>query len=122
MRRRPGQEDLMPRNRLVAFLVELAVSAAVLWLGVAWVSRDNPRNTFLRAVLVSLGLTVAYVLTGGRFWLHLLVIPWLIYAAIWLAVIKANYGLGFLHSLLLAVALTVLTWLAEWILGVPSLR
>lgn len=111
----------MQRSKLVAFLVQLALSAAVLWLGVAWVSRGNPHNTIGRAVLVSLVLTAAHVLTGG-FWLHLLVIPWLVYAAIWLVVIVAAYGLGLGQALLLAFALVLLSWLASRLLGVKPLR
>lgn len=110
-----------PRSRLVSFLVQLALSAGVLWLGVAWVSRDNPHNTIGRAVVVSLVLTVAYVLTGGL-WLHLLVIPWLVYAAIWLVVIMGAYGLGFFHALLLALALALLSWVASRLLGIKPLR
>src|SRR5512147_1119506 len=99
-----------PRSHLVAFLLRLVVSAGVLWLSVGWVSPENPRNTFLRAALVSLLLSFAYYVTMVRF-LWFLVIPWLLYALIWLGVIMASYQLTFLRSLLLALALTFLTWL-----------
>ncbi|HVO21437.1 MAG TPA: hypothetical protein VMU15_19400 [Anaeromyxobacter sp.] len=110
-----------PRSHLLAFLARLVLSAAVLWLSVAWVSPDNPRNTFGRAVLVSLLLSLAYYLTLARF-LWYLVVPWLLYLLVWLGVIMASYGLGFLRSLLLALALAFLSWLATWILGIAPLR
>jgi putative membrane protein len=110
-----------PRSHILFFLVRLVLSAGVLWLSVGWVSPDNPRNTFGRAVLVSLLLAVVYYVTLVKF-LWFLVIPWLVYALIWLAVIMASYGLTFLRSLLLALALTFLTWLAELVFGIPTLR
>jgi putative membrane protein len=110
-----------PRSHLLAFLVRLGLSAGVLWLSVGWVSPENPRNTFWRAVLVSLVLALAYYVTLVRF-LWFLVVPWLVYALIWLAVIMASYGLSFLRSLLLALALTFLSWLAELIFGIATLR
>lgn len=109
------------RSHLLAFIVRLVLSAGVLWLSVGWVTPDNPRNTFGRAVLVSLILSFAYYLTLVRF-LWFLVIPWLIYVLIWLGVIMASYGLTFFRSLLLALALTFLSWLAALVLGIPTLR
>lgn len=106
---------------LVAFFVRLAASAAVLWLAVAWVSPGNPRNTFGTAVLVSIVLSVAYYVTLAKF-LWFLVVPWLLYAAIWLAVVKGTYGLGFWRALLVAIALTLLSWLVSAILGVRTFR
>src|SRR5512147_2808128 len=100
-----------PRSHLLAFLLRLVLSAAVLWLSVGWVSPENPRNTFGRAVLVSLILSFAYYLTLVRFF-WFLVIPWLLYVLIWLGVIMSSYGLSFLRSLLLALALAFLSWLA----------
>ncbi len=110
-----------PGGHLVAFLVRLVVSAVVLWLSVSWVSPRNPRNTFGRAVVVSLVLSVAYLLTGAQ-WFAWLLIPWLLYVAVWLAVIMASYEIGFLRALLLAVALAFLSWVATVLLGVPPLR
>jgi len=110
-----------PRSHLLAFAVRLVLSAAVLWLSVAWVSPDNPRNTFGRAVLVSLVLSLAYYVTLARF-LWYLVVPWLIYLLVWLFVIMVSYGLGFFRSLLLALALAFLSWLATRILGIVPLR
>lgn len=110
-----------PRSHLLAFLLRLVLSAGVLWLSVGWVSPENPRNTFGRAVLVSLVLGLVYYVTLVKF-LWFLVIPWLIYALIWVAVIMASYGLTFLRSLLLALALTFLSWLAALIFGVATLR
>jgi putative membrane protein len=109
------------RNHVLAFVLRLVLSAGVLWLSVAWVSPQNPRNTFGRAVLVSLLLSFAYYLTLARF-LWFLVVPWLIYVAIWLAVIMASYGIGFFRSLLLALALTFLSWLGALVFGIRTLR
>jgi putative membrane protein len=109
------------RSHVLAFALRLVVSAAVLWLSVAWVSPENPRNTFGRAVLVSLVLSFAYYVTLARF-LWFLVVPWLLYLLIWLGVIMASYGLGFFRSLLLALALAFLSWLATWLFGVAPLR
>ncbi len=108
-----------PGGHLVAFLVRLVISAVVLWLGVSWVSPRNPRNTFGRAVVVSLVLSFAYYVTG---WAFILIVPWLIYVAVWLGVIMASYELAFLRALLLALALTFLAWVATILLGVPPLR
>jgi putative membrane protein len=110
-----------PRSHIIAFLLRLVVSAGVLWMSVGWVSAGNPRNTFGRAVLVSLVLSVVYYVTLVRF-LWILVIPWLIYVVIWLAVIMASYQLTFLRSLLMALALTFLSWVEELILGIRTLR
>jgi putative membrane protein len=106
---------------LLAFLVRLAVSAAVLWLAVAWVSPGNPANTFGRAVVVSVVLSIAYYITLARF-LWFLVIPWLIYVAIWLAVIEGNYGLGLGRALLVAIVLTLLSWAVSALFGVRTFR
>ncbi|HTN51886.1 MAG TPA: hypothetical protein VML50_05745 [Anaeromyxobacter sp.] len=110
-----------PRNHLLAFLGRLVVSAAVLWLAVAWVDPRNPANTFGRAVLVSLVLSLAWYVTLVHF-LWFLVFPWLVYVAIWLAVVSTSYGLGFWRSLLLALALSFLSWLVSGIFGVRTLR
>jgi putative membrane protein len=106
---------------LLAFLVRLAASAAVLWLAVAWVSPGNPANTVGRAVLVSVVLSVAYYVTLAKF-LWFLVIPWLIYAAIWVAVVKGTYGLGLGRALLVALALTLLSWVVTALFGVRTFR
>lgn len=106
---------------LLAFLVRLVVSAAVLWLAVAWVSPGNPANTFGRAVVVSVLLSIAYYITLARF-LWFLIVPWLLYVAIWLAVVEGNYGLGFWRALLVAIALTVLSWLVSALFGVRTFR
>jgi putative membrane protein len=110
-----------PRSHVLAFLVRLALSAGVLWLAVAWVSPGNPYNTVGRAVLVSLVLSLAYYLTLVRF-LWFLVVPWLLYVLVWLGVIMTSYGLGFFRSLLLALVLALLSWIATRLLGVPPLR
>lgn len=110
-----------PQSQIVAFLLRLVVSAGVLWLSVGWVSPGNARNTFGRAVLVSLVLSFAYYVTLVPI-LWFLVIPWLIYVLIWLAVIMASYQLSLGRSLLMALALTLLSWLEELILGIRTLR
>jgi putative membrane protein len=109
------------RSPFVAFLVRLAVSAGVLWLAVAWVSPGNPENTFGRALLVSIVLSLAYFVTLAKF-LWFLLLPWLLYAAIWLAVVMGSYGVRFFQALLVALALTFLSWLVDAILGVRTLR
>ena len=112
---------MTPRNHLLAFVVRLLVSAAVLWLAVAWVSPGNPYNTFGRALLVSVVLSVAYYITLAKF-LWFLILPWLLYVLVWLTVIAASYGLGFFRSLLLALALTLLSWIVSALLGVRAFR
>jgi len=108
-------------RHLLAFLVRLAVSAAVLWLAVGWVTPGNPANTFGRAVVVSIVLSVAYFVTLARF-LWFLVLPWLLYVFIWLAVVMGAYGIGFWRALLVALALAFLSWLVSALLGVRTFR
>ncbi len=108
-------------SHLLAFLVRLVVSAAVLWAAVGWVSPGNPANTFGTAVVVSVVLSIAYYVTLAKF-LWVLVLPWLLYVAIWLAVVMGTYGLGFLRALLLALALAFLSWLVSELLGVRTFR
>jgi putative membrane protein len=111
----------LPGHHLLAFLVRLAVSAAVLWLAVAWVSPGNPENTFGRAVVVSIVLSVAYYVTLARF-LWFLLLPWLVYGLVWLLVVMSAYGIGFWRALLLALALTILSWIVSALLGVRTFR
>jgi putative membrane protein len=108
-------------RHLLAFVVRLAVSAAVLWLAVAWASPGNPANTFGRAVFVSVVLSVAYYVTLARF-LWFLLVPWLLYVAIWFAVIGVSYGIGFLRSLVLAVLLALLSWIVAKVFGIRTFR
>jgi putative membrane protein len=110
-----------PRSQVLAFFVRLVVSAGVLWLAVAWVSPGNPDNTFGRAVVVSIVLSIAYYITLARF-LWFLVLPWLLYVVIWLAVVMGSYGVGFGHALLLALAQAFLSWIVAAIFGVRTLR
>jgi putative membrane protein len=107
-------------KHLGAFLLRLAVSAGVLWLAVGWVSPGNPRNTLARAAAVALLLSLAWVVTLARF-LWFLFFPWLLYAAIWLGTVMVAYGLGFLTSLLLAVALTFLSFVVGLLFGLETL-
>src|SRR5512140_3028386 len=109
------------QDHALAFIIRLVLSAAVLWLSVAWVSPGNTANTFGRAVVVSLLLSAAYYLTLARF-LWFLVVPWILYVLVWLLVITMNYGIGLFRSLLLALALTFLSWVASALLGVKPLR
>lgn len=117
MDRRPASGG----SHLLAFLVRLVVSAGVLWAAVGWVSPGNPQNTFGTAVVVSIVLSVAYYVTLARF-LWILVLPWLLYVAIWLAVVMGTYGVGFLRALLLALALAFLSWIVSEVLGVRTFR
>lgn len=101
-----------------AFLVEIAVSSLVLMLAVAWVTPKNPRNTVARAVFVSLFLSAAWTLTLARFaWFLLL--PLLLYALVWVVVITAAYKVTVARSILLALALSFLSWLVAIAFGIP---
>jgi putative membrane protein len=107
-------------RHLGAFLLRLAVSAGVLMLAVAWVSPGNPRNTVARAALVSLALSLAWLVTLARF-LWFLLLPWLLYAAVWVGTVMLAYGLDLPSSLLLALALTVLSFLVGLLFGLERL-
>jgi putative membrane protein len=107
-------------RHLGAFLVRLAVSAIVLMLAVGWVTPANPYNTPGRAVVVAIFLSLASYLTLARF-LWFLLLPWLLYALIWLATVMGAYGLGFFSALLLAVALTLLSFLVSLVFGLRGL-
>jgi putative membrane protein len=107
-------------RHLGAFLVRLVVSTAVLMLGVAWVTPGNPDNTFGRAVAVSVLLSLASYLTLARF-LWFLLLPWLLYALVWLATVMGAYGLGLGTALLLAIALTLLHFVVSLLFGLRGL-
>jgi putative membrane protein len=107
-------------KHLGAFLIRLLVSAVVLMLAVGWVSPGNPRNTLGRAVLVSAFLSLAWFVTLARA-LWFLLLPWLLYAGVWVATVMVSYGLGFLRSLLLALALTFLTFVVGLLFGLEPL-
>ncbi|HEX9399667.1 MAG TPA: hypothetical protein VF912_06115 [Anaeromyxobacter sp.] len=109
------------QSHALAFLVRLVVSALVLWFAVGWVAPGNPWNTFGRAVLVSIVLSIAYYVTLAKF-LWFLVVPWLVYVMIWLFVVMSAYGIGFLRALLVAVALVFLSWLVSELFGVRTFR
>jgi putative membrane protein len=108
-------------RRLSAFVVRWVVSAGVLWIGVGLVSPGNPENTFMRAVVISVVLSVAYYLTLAKF-LWFLLLPWLLYALVWVGMVMGAYGLGLLQSGVLALGLVFLSWLVEWLLGVKTFR
>ncbi len=108
-------------RHLLAFVLRLVVSSGVLWVAVRLVSHDNPANTFGTAVLVSIALSVAYYVTLAKF-LWLLLLPWLLYVAIWLAVVMRTYGIGFWQALLVAIVLAVLSWIVSAVSGVRTLR
>lgn len=119
----PGRRRRYPRamaRHIGAFLLRLAASAVVLMLAVAWVAPGNPRNTFGRALVLSAFLSLAWFVTLARF-LWFLFVPWLLYAAVWVATVMLAYGLGFLRSLLLALALTFLSFLVSLVLGIETL-
>lgn len=107
-------------KHLGAFLLRLLVSAVVLMLAVGWVSPGNPRNTLLRAALVSAFLSLAWLVTLARA-LWFLLLPWLLYAGVWVATAMVAYGLGFLQSLLLALALTLLSFAVSLLFGLQRL-
>ena len=107
-------------RHLGAFVVRLAVSAMVLMLAVGWVTPGNPYNTVGRAAVVSIFLSLASYLTLARF-LWFLLLPWLLYALIWLATIMGAYGLDFFRALLLALALTLLSFLVSLVFGIRGL-
>lgn len=108
-------------RRLTAFVVRLVVSAGVLWVGVGLVSPGNPSNSFAQAVLISVVLSVAYYLTLAKF-LWFLLLPWLLYMAVWLVTVMSAYGLGFVQAAMLALGLVFLSWLVEWLVGVKTFR
>ncbi len=103
-------------RHLGAFVVRLAVSAVVLMLSVGWVSPGNRYNTVGRAAMVSILLAIASYLTLARF-LWFLLLPWLLYAFIWLGTIMGAYDIGFFSALLLAIALTILSLLVSLLFG-----
>ncbi len=107
-------------KHVAAFLVRLAISAGVLMISVAWVSPGTPYNTLGRALVVAIFLSLASYLTLARF-LWFLVVPWLLYAAIWLATIMGAYGIGVFSSLLLAIALTIVSFLVSLVFGLRGL-
>jgi putative membrane protein len=108
-------------SHILAFVLRLAVSSGVLWLAVRLVSPGNPANTWQSAVLVSIGLSVAYYVTLAKF-LWFLFLPWILYVAIWLGVVISTYGIGFWRALLLALLLSVLSWVVSAVSGVKTLR
>jgi putative membrane protein len=108
-------------RRLTAFLVRWVLSAGVLWAAVGLVKPGYPDNTFGRALLISVVLSVAYYLTLAKF-LWFLLLPWLLYVLVWLGTVMSAYDLGFLQAVLLALGLVFLGWLVEWLLGVKTFR
>ena len=108
-------------RRLAAFLVRWALSAATLMGAVALVSGENPLNTFGRAAVVSVVLSVAYYVTLARF-LSFLLLPWLLYVAFWLVTIVGAYDVGFLGALVVAVACSIISWAVEKLFGVKTFR
>ena len=69
-------------------------------------------NTFGRAALVSFVLSLAWYVTLARF-VWFLVLPWLLYVLVWLAVITLSYEVGVLRALLIALALSFLSFLVQ---------
>jgi putative membrane protein len=108
-------------RRLAAFLVRWALSALVLMGAVAFVSGENPANTFGRAAVISVVLSVAYYVTLARF-LWFLFLPWLLYVGFWLLTIMGAYDVGFFQALVVAVACSVISWGVEKLFGVRTFR
>lgn len=102
-----------------SFLVRLAVSSVVLMLSVGWVTPRNPLNTFGRAVLVSFLLSLAWYVTLAKF-LWFFLVPLLAYMLVWLVTVMVAYGLGPGTALLLAVALSFLSWLVGFLFRISS--
>ncbi len=89
-------------------------------LAVGWVTPRNPSNTFARAVLVSFLLSIAWYVTLAKFaWF--LILPWLLYVAVWFLVVMFAYGVGVLRALLLALALAFLSWVVALLFGLRTL-
>jgi putative membrane protein len=107
-------------RHLGAFLVRLVASAVVLMLAVGWVTPGNAWNTVPRAATVSILLSLASYLTLARV-LWFLLLPWLLYAVIWLATVMGACDVGFLSALLIALALTFLHFLVSLFFGVRGL-
>lgn len=107
-------------RHLGALLVRLVVSVVVLMLAVGWVTPANPDNTVSRAIVVSVVLSVLSYVTLARF-LWFLLLPWLLYAVMWLATVMAAYDLTFLTALLLAIILTFLHFLVSLLFGIRGL-
>jgi len=105
----------------LSFLIRLVLSAAAVYGAVAFVSPDNPSNTFGQAVGVSVILSIAYYITLAKF-LWFLLLPWLIYVIFWLGTVMGAYDLRFFQALLVAVAMAVLSWLVEAAFGVKTFR
>jgi len=108
-------------RHILAFVLRLAVSSGVLWLAVGWASPGNPWNTFGRAVVISILLSVAYYVTLAKF-LWFLLLPWLLYVGIWLAVMMSSYDLGFWRALLVAVIMSLLSYVVSVVSGVRTFR
>jgi putative membrane protein len=106
---------------LLAFLLRLVLSAAVLMAAVGLASPGNPNNTLVQAAVVSIVLSVAWYVTLAKF-LWFLLAPWLLYVLFWLGTIMGTYGLGFLQALLVALGLALLSALVEAALGVKTFR
>ena len=114
--RPPGYPPTMG-HWVVAFLVQLAVSALVLMLAVAWVTPKNPRKTAGRAALVSLVLSAASTLTLARFAWFLL-FPLLLYALVWVVVVTVAYKVTVARAALFALALSFISWAVAF--GIPT--
>ncbi len=107
-------------RHLAAFLVRWIVSAVLIMAAIGWVTPGNPANTLGRAVAVSALLSIASYLTLARFFWFLL-LPWFLYAVVWLTTMMGVYDLRFLTALLVALALTLLHFLVSLVFGVRGL-
>ncbi len=107
-------------RHLAAFLVRWVISAVLIMAAIAWVTPGNPANTPGTAIAVSALLSIASYLTLARFFWFLL-LPWLLYAVVWLTTMMGVYDLRFLTALLVALALTLLHFLVSLVFGVRGL-
>jgi putative membrane protein len=105
---------------LGAFLVSLAAAACVMMLAVGAVSPRNPRNTFGRAAVVALVISLAWYVTLAHF-LWWLVIPWLLYVIVCFVTVMVAYGIGFFRALLLGLAFSFLSGLVHFLFGIQKL-
>jgi putative membrane protein len=105
---------------LGAFLVSLAATASVMMLAVGMVSPRNPRNTFGRAIVVALILSLAWYVTLAPV-LWWLLIPLLLYVIICLVTIMTAYGIGFFQALLFGLAFSFLGWVVHFLFGIQKL-
>jgi putative membrane protein len=105
---------------LGAFLVRFAATVGIMMLAVGLVSPRNPRNTFGRAIVVALILSLAWYVTLAPL-LWWLLIPLLLYFIICLVTTMTAYRIGFFQAVLLGLASSFLGWLVQFLFGIRKL-